>query len=405
MILRSENEPPEVKVLVVNQHGDNRGDEAAMRSMVRSLADRLPGSSFTVVHQFSDPLSEVELGPPVEYLNLRLPINVGLRLGVFGLLTWLRVPGRRLLLGGRSESLVRMYEDAALVISAPGGPYFGDIYADHELVHWFYVWLAKLLNKPLFLYAPSVGPFHNRLLNVARRRGFTWFDALTVRDPESSRHLRELMGDGFRFELAADSALQTSEATGSRESGSDHFRLVVAVRDPGGDMSQPHDEAILMAIEKVCQLGPTEVVFLPQVHGPRHNDQPYLEALAGRITSSEMVRVEDGSLLTSDEHRRVTSSANLVIAGRYHPAVFAVATATPVVVIAYEHKSWGLARAAGIERWALDVTEASGDQVATRVLDAISRSDEIRSILLSSRLELIGAASRSTDLAIEMIRG
>lgn len=51
-------------VVVVNQHGDNRGDEAAMRAMVTRLSQGLPGAQFTIVHQFSDPRSEVQLDAP-----------------------------------------------------------------------------------------------------------------------------------------------------------------------------------------------------------------------------------------------------------------------------------------------------------------------------------------------------
>ena len=42
-------------VVITNQHGDNRGDEAAMLAMLAGLEARLAPVRFTVIHQFADP--------------------------------------------------------------------------------------------------------------------------------------------------------------------------------------------------------------------------------------------------------------------------------------------------------------------------------------------------------------
>ena len=49
-------------VLIVNQHGDNRGDEAAMTAVFDALADRLGPVRFTVLHQFNDPAASSNPG-------------------------------------------------------------------------------------------------------------------------------------------------------------------------------------------------------------------------------------------------------------------------------------------------------------------------------------------------------
>ena len=46
--------------------------------------------------------------------------------------------------------------------------------------------------------------------------------------------------------------------------------------------------------------------------------------------------------------RGLVAAADLVLAGRYHPLVFAVSAHVPVVPIAYQHKATGVAEAAGL---------------------------------------------------------
>jgi len=390
-------------MVIVNQHGDNRGDEAAMRAMIRRLAAERPGSRFTVVHQFADPASEVDVGPPVTYLPLRLPAAEAARLLLFALLRAARLDVRRLP-GPRGRRLVAAYESARLVISAPGGPYFGDTYASHEAVHWFYVWLAVLLDRPVVLYAPSVGPFRHRLLNPLRRRGFRWFESITIREDISARMLRELLGEEVPVEVTADSALQESSVRGSRDdwipAGDAGLLVVVAVRRPQGERAAAHDDALVAGFEALCRRERAHLVFLPQLHGPRHRDQPYFEELAGRVEGAASVRVVDEAALDSDGQRSLIAAADLVVAGRYHPAVFAVAAATPVLVIPYEHKSWGLARAAGIDRWAVDVADAEGDAVAIALDRLLDSRDEVKRRIESRRDALTAAARRSTTIAL-----
>jgi polysaccharide pyruvyl transferase WcaK-like protein len=273
-------------------------------------------------------------------------------------------------------------------------------------VHWFYVWLARILERPVFLYAPSVGPFRNVLLNPIRRRGFRWFDAVAVRDGVSGEYLKTFMGGDFEFEVTADSALQdVIEAPVPFPDSDSVFRLAVSVRDPGPQFRSRYESAVMAAIETVCSHHDTEVTFLPQLHGPRHRDQPYLEGLASRVRGAKSVEVESDIEVDSRDHRRIFAGADLAIAGRYHPAVFSVAAGTPVLVIPYEHKSVGVARQAGIEHWVLDHDQISENETVAMIEEMLSRLDEIRQGLRSHSDGMRRAAVRTTEMAIAVAGG
>ena len=393
-------------ILVVNHHGDNRGDEAALRGLAEGMRRHLGDIRLTVIHQYSDPGSEVALQVPVRYLSMRLGVLGFAALTAYTALRSFRIDVGRAL-RGRVGDIVRAYSEADLVISAPGGPYFGDIYADHEIAHWLFVWLAHVRGAKVVLYAPSLGPFRNRLLNPIRRIGFSWFDVVTVRESMSADMLARLTNGSLRAAVTADSALQHSpQLAGNipilqRNDGA--LLLAVAVRDPG-PANPRHDQAIVLAITEACRLHPVDVVFLPQVHGPRHRDEPYLRSLAQRVEHARSVVVIDDNA-TSDVHREVVARADVVMAGRYHPAVFAVASATPVVVIPYEHKARGLAEAAGIGSWVIDASDVTAEKLTRLLLDLVAQRAEVRNTLLGTGPLMIAEAGRTSSLAAEILVG
>ena len=376
-----------VRFLVINQHGDNRGDEAALRGMVAGLRRHLPQSTFTVLHQFASAASEIRISDVV-YLPLRIPVHEALRLS-----TWaaLRRIGCRAewVLGQIGRRILAAYESADLVISAPGGPYFGDLYANHEVVHWFYTWMARLLQKPLALYQPSAGPFRNRLLNPVRRRGFQWFNEISVREADSANYIEELTG--HRPIVGSDSALQEQITAdghvlwpGSRCAGGVEEGLVAATfRQPGPKHRATHDRAVVDLVVRVSETG-RNIVLLPQLHGPRHCDEPYLQSIAER-SRSRGANIEVAPIfLSSYEQRRIVGASDFVLAGRYHPLVFAVSAGIPAIVIPYEHKARGFATAAGLAEFIVELDDLGSGSLLTcfthleQTLDATRRQVQER---------------------------
>ena len=70
-------------VLIVNQHGDNRGDEAALDAMLHGIESRLGEVRFTVIHQMRNVASAKAMRPDIELISLRLPVTEAIRLVMF----------------------------------------------------------------------------------------------------------------------------------------------------------------------------------------------------------------------------------------------------------------------------------------------------------------------------------
>lgn len=396
-----------MRVLIVNQHADNRGDEAALRAMVRSIGARFPGASFVVLAQTRGDLPLRGMDQPVEARSMILPPIDAARLAAYVAAAALgvRVPS---LLSAPAAAIVDAYRAADVVVTAPGGPYFGDIYADHELLHWLFVYLARLHGRPVFQYAPSCGPFAMRPLNWLRRRFYGWIDVLVVREEISGEHLRRLLGPGVPVHVTIDAAVQDILPALPRDEyfrgarASLRHRFLVAVtgqqyRFPGaadGRRRQAaYERAMLACLEHLASRVECHVLFFPQLCGA-HSDVAFHRYLAGRLPAGLSWEIVDPDL-DSDGQRRLFGMADFCLASRYHPQVFATAHGVPGIFITYEHKQRGYLGQLGLDPYVFDIREPDEAEMRRAVDEVLQRRTEL-SAQLRQRIEPLRRASAHT---------
>jgi hypothetical protein len=398
-------------VLVVNQHGDNRGDEAALLAMCSGIEAELGPTQFTVIHQFNNAAAGPKLRPDAEWITLKLPIGEAIRFLVY---LGLRIFGLRphFVLGSRGLKTIHAYESADVVVSAPGGPYFGDLYIGHEAVHWLYVWIAKLHRVPSMMYATSAGPFQKKWANPFRRYTYRCFERLFVREEISAGHIRQLFTGrrhGVNIEVSVDSALQVAVAPIERRNGEDQLIVVSAIHwpytnDPSPQLRQKeYDSSVIEAIKIFADGRPTHVVFVPQLYGSMHRDTPYLEGLARKLPSDISCEVLSDTK-SSNEQRALFAAADWVIAGRYHPAVFAVSAAVPVLCIAYEHKATGVLQAAGVPDAVLSIDDVSVEVVQAKARELLAVRADLFARLQVAQVALREVSSRTSGAVAEIVR-
>ena len=400
------------RVLIVYQHGDNRGDEAALHAMLRGIEKRVGDVDFTVIHQFADSSAGPALRRDVEWIPLRISPLEGLRIVLYACL---RVLGLRpkFLLGRIGKATIAAYESADVVVSAPGGPYFGDLYAGHEPVHWLYVWMARLHGKPCMIYATSAGPFRLRWANPFRRWTYRMCDRVVVREEISAQHIRSLFGSRRRsvdVEVTIDAALQESVDPAPR---GDRQRVVVsAINWAYKDVldvearRDNYDTSVVEAIIAMAGEEETEVILVPQLHGSVHRDTPYLQTLVDRLAARNLVNVNASVFDERNDmlaQRALFASADWVIAGRYHPAVFALSAGVPQLCLPYEHKATGLMAAAGLSDVVVPIDEVTPGRLADVVarLKANRVDVAVRSRDAAERLAAVSA--RTSDAVADLM--
>ena len=398
-------------VLVVNQHGDNRGDEAALLAMCSGIEAELGPTQFTVIHQFNNAAAGPMLRPDAQWITLKLPVGEAIRFVVYLALRIFRLRPQ-FLLGSLGQKTIHAYETADVVVSAPGGPYFGDLYIGHEAVHWLYVWIAKLHRVPAMLYATSAGPFHKKWANPFRRYTYRCFSRLYVREEISAGHIRGLFAGrrhGVNIEVSIDSALQVAIAPQERQHADAQLIVVSAINwpypnDPSPQLRQKeYDTAVIEAVKIFAESRPTHVVFVPQLYGSMHCDTPYLEALARLLPANISCEVLSDTK-SSNEQRALFSAADWVIAGRYHPAVFAVSAAVPVLCIAYEHKATGVLQAAGVPDAVMSIDEVTVEVVQAKARELLAARADLSARLQVAQVALREVSSRTSGAVAELVR-
>jgi polysaccharide pyruvyl transferase WcaK-like protein len=403
-------------ILIVNQHGENRGDEAAMRAMLAQFVEELGDVEFTLLYQFQDRSLRLSYREEVRDLPIIIPPAEALGMVMFSMGQLGHLNLERVL-GPTTRPIIEAYRSADLVVSAPGGPYFGDIYRNHELVHWFYIWLAKLYRKPVFLYATSAGPFETPGLNLVRKWLFGEFDVICTREALSADHIRGLLGQDTPVTVTADSALQQSFEPfprpeyfcGERQPLADKFLTAVSLIDfgyPGAPdvelRKRTYDETMVQVLGYLAELTDCHLLFFPQLYGKAHRDVPYLERIAARLPTHVSWEIVDEQL-SSDAHRRLFAMCDFHIASRYHPAIFGNSGLTPGICIYYEHKAMGFMQQLGLERFAFDIWKITAPELCAGIEEALDKREDLQQILAQRIPSLRETARRTTKLAVDLL--
>ncbi len=399
-----------LNLLIINQHGENRGDESAFKAMVRSFRKRY-ACNVTVIgqfraHGFTFPGNDLR---DICYLNMVMSPIQGFLLVWCTFLRWIRFP----LFAPRKSTAVRImnaYLQADLVVSGPGGPYFGDIYRRHEPVHWFFMFLANLHRKPLYLYAPSAGPFSGAMFNYFRRRVYRRIRIVICRETDSASYIAKL-DHTVKPVVTADSALQESffaelnpiQLNSIGYTPPDTKIIAISMLEYGNfDKKQRdlYEQAVKDAINYLHKRGNFRFIFLPQLYGEYHSDVEYMTNLIVGLSSEINAYLLDPKL-DSDAHRWLISHSELVIASRYHPQIFAASARVPFIAISYQHKSTAFMRDIGMEKFSISINNVDSESLIKLVEQCLTNSDDIRAILdvgVSAKETL---ARRTTEFIVD----
>ena len=376
------------KLLIVNQHSQNHGDEAAGLALIRSL-HRAGFTDLTVLYNMhvTDPAcflrcDGVKQVVPDGYVRgmsrlARLYLNYP-------------CPLTRLLPFGfhRYRADYRALAAADWVINAPGGVNLG-IYRDYV-----YLWrleMARQLGKPLAIYSPSIGPLPpgDRFTERARRV-LAAAKFLSLRDAQSCRYAEEL---GLPFRRSIDTAfLETPEPELPLE-----LRqllpasYVVLVPNQlylwhhrfGGELREAFDRFYERLIRRFVAEG-LSVVLLPQLFCQGSwNDEDYFRRLAGELPGVVVVPTEYGS----DLQQRVIAGAEFTAGARYHTIVFSINNLTPFFCLSYEHKMRSMLELLALDDAAVEVTAAlaAPEETVAAVYRSFGERAQLRSRLPEAR--------------------
>lgn len=356
-----------MKIAILNQPLGNRGDEAAHKAFMRALICKFPNFHFDVI--FINALEECIEAIKVNgasYINLTGFSKGYVRAEQLGfILNNINISFLHPIL----SRLKRLLADYNVVICAPGGICMGGFLSWD---HIWQLWLAKKLNKTIFYWGRSIGPFNeqdykHRLFKKYSIELLHYFSFIALRDSKSVQIAQEL---GIPYKEIVDSAfLEVPEAVVPQKyKYLLNEKYVVVVPNElrwhyryRNISSEKIDNFHLKIINLLINKFPdSKIVMLPQTYNSIINDYEYFKRLKQKATSNENIIVIDENQ-NSDIQQKIISKAQLVIGERYHSIVFAINNKVPFISLTYEHKMSGLLEHLGLSEFSVEVQDVFDD--------------------------------------------
>jgi polysaccharide pyruvyl transferase WcaK-like protein len=393
---------------IVNAFGGNRGDEAMLRALVNWLQAAYPGIRLTLYANSPVDLSadRLQVRPwPTLHVPLR---KTSYRLHALAQRWLLERPARL----RRADSGLG---DHDFVLSAPAGPYFGDLNRRSNFATLLPLAIAAAKGIPFGIVATSAGPFRDATWNRLRRQILNRARFWTVREPHSAAHLRKLKLEidcrtgadlVFAAPVPAPELHRPHDANFQREL--EHFQqlsksgpLIIATLNKTNYLSPDGTRHLLDFDEYVSRmerllahaLARTQghIVLFPHFYGEDRTEQNILSAVCGRLAGCANRLSILHPYLDCDAQRSLYRLADFVISHRYHPTIFALAAECPCLCIRHQFKVDGMLQMLG-DPGPVVRTDDALESWLTAFDDAWTRRDEIRNQIRTRLPQVVQAA-------------
>jgi len=267
--------------------------------------------------------------------------------------------------------------------------------------------LARLLGKPVYLYAQSFGPYPTRLQRVIARSGIQCASLVLVREAKSERLLAQLGIDTQRIIKVPDSAfLFRAKPNASihkliRPDGDKSIIVGITVRSWLDSARQSsYEQAIAELIDHIAAKPHHKVVVIPQVTSTAQHDD---DRDAGRRIAR---LVKESTRVTFLERQfsprdilSVYANLNYLVGTRFHSVIFALLSGVPAVAIEYEHKTSGIMQDLGLGQWVIPIERVT----AKKIISLYDRIETARTPYATRLQRVIPAYIAQARLAADLI--
>jgi colanic acid/amylovoran biosynthesis protein len=353
-----------IKVTIVNQPINNRGDQAAHKALIklmqkdgniditvlstdppegiRQLANGISGVQYITLPPFTFPI--IAKKARKFYKRIMHFPNIFLRM---------------MEIFPEMKRYNRIIKKSDYILCAPGGICMGGY------KNWQHIWTlsnAIALKKRTGIYGRSIGPFSQKTFSdkIFKRRSIDILkkvDYISLRDKVSQDIAENL---GIAYVPTIDTAFAYVP-----ESFIPNELLFLRNRQycifVPNKLNQWHQDFKTVQPENLDILYKTiiteilsrgfNVVMLPQLYGSNRTDKLYFDKLAEGFDNEKVFVISDN--YDSDIQQSIIRESSFLIGARYHSIVFAVNNNVPFICLSYEHKMHGTLKLLGLEKYSL----------------------------------------------------
>lgn len=381
-----------MKILVIEQPLNNRGDESAHRGLINKFIQEYPDVQIKVLFygRQDREINEFKVNSSqIEYVNIHLGVTLKRYFGrVIKLIMMLNMPYLLYLLP-KIRIMLRFYRDADYILCAPGGMNLGGF---QDWIHQAFLNLAMYEHKEIIYYGRSIGPFSettylNRLFKKNSERLLKYFGYVSLRDAKSQSIAKKLR---IKYTPTIDSAFLVETKTDIprffvEKMNEDPYIIFVP------NSLAWHKNFKLYTFEEIKSFWITllnkltesylkyKIVMLPQTIGYSKllpDGYIYFNEIKNQSNFPNRVFVLEEQY-GSDIQQSIISNASFLIGARYHSIIFSINQAVPFISLSYEHKMNGVVEILNKKDCEFDLVE----NFASRPMSVILQSDLIERIV------------------------
>ena len=405
------------KILIIGAvFSKNRGSAAMLISAIKTLRHVIPESEFTVLSIFPELDSR--------NCNIENVTVVGHKGGAikslsrfFLAMMWkmLHIP---FLI---NDELLQEYANSDVIIDLSGDGFTDDYGSMASIISCYDILLCKFLNKPIVIYAQSIGPFKTKLTKSLSKFCLNRVDLLIVRDEITKNYLQEI-GVTNNIHFTADSAflLEATPYEKIREilikenidttdrpiigiSASQHiYDLELKKSKPNSENS--YILLMVKIIDYLVENLNAQIIFVPHVtNDDRLVDDRFVAKKIYEITKNKDKIILIDNEYPPEELKGVIGQCDLFIGARMHANIAATSMCVPTLAIAYSHKSYGIMSMLEMEKYVLDFRTMAFDEMTARIDELWVNREGIRMELASNVKVLKEPALHNGELVKDLI--
>ncbi|KQC11271.1 MAG: hypothetical protein APR54_02860 [Candidatus Cloacimonas sp. SDB] len=368
----------------------NKGDAALRFGAFHALENVFDEPSFSIVTLYPDIDSKTYIGKKI-IPAINSPKNAGIV--IIQCLAWKLFTS---LLGLENSfahkflrsPILQAYLKCDIVVDI-GGDTLSEVYGvKSSLFHLLHIYLGKIFDKPVVLYAQSIGPF-NRLKYLAKYV-LNKTDIITVRGQISYSYLKELGVIHPYICLTADAAYLMPQAEPERierilsaERITNEGPIVgISVSQLIANRFKSSDEFVELVAkvaDMIVEQMKCKVLFIPHVTGPK----PELDDRLIHHRIYALVK-HQGSVqnLTSDylpqELKGIIGVCDLFIGARMHACIAALSMGVPTINISYHHKSRDVLADFAQESTTISITDLTDERLIEIITEMWDKREQLR---------------------------
>lgn len=270
---------------------------------------------------------------------------------------------------------------------------------------WWYIHLAKLYDKKVFLYGISTAPLMHEYSQLLTKEIVMKSDIVTARDQASKQYLESLNIEK-KIKVLPDPTLayhpNIEQATRSKRDQNRKLTIGLGLRRL--DFLEHKGQKVFEAIIAYINSEPNNhYIFIPQSTYIEDNDIDLAKSICKAIDKDVQVSVIE-TRKTPQELIEIYSACDATISIRLHSAVFSQIAGTPAIAINYLPKVKAYMEDFETSKQLLSAEHISAREIGSLV-DFVSNNEKLKTQINEKNIKLQKKTITYAELALSLLNG